>query len=243
MYGFSYIGVLKIQAVKCPEESDKNLKETILVLQQKNRGSAANHHRPLPTIGSWKIIWVPVTIQGLRKRLHDAIHVPLWSYPSIARSFCYLSIHKTGLQMASYSELYTVKAWEHQSPTVQWTLDPSENQTVSTVDPEPRAAKLRWKWNEAIPLKMTLVYSIFYDDPVMFKTCNNSCILVIWGGIFWLRCFRRHKSLVSVQTGSHFKNFPYLVLIRILVIHRWDSLKILSPDKLAIVKESRSLLY
>lgn len=128
----------------------------------------------------------------------------LSSLPHILRSWSSMKVAPSELTLAHLFLLYTVKAWEHQSPTVQWTLDPSENQTVSTVDPEPRAAKLRWKWNEAIPLKMTLVYSIFYDDPVMFKTCNNSCILVIWGGIFWLRCFRRHKSLVSVQTGSHF---------------------------------------
>ena len=109
-----------------------------------------------------KVIWLSATIQGLGKRLHASLYVPVCSQPSTPGLFRYLSIRNAGLQWFLV-ECHGIEAWHAMKPYSAMKSCPIRKSGCVHRGSRTQAAELKWRCNE-VPSNGTLVYSAFFGD-------------------------------------------------------------------------------
>lgn len=152
--------MLKIQAVRCPEKSEKSWKQAVLVSvlndgDKVGKPCWASQTLAIHHLRSIKIIWVCLTVE-----VQKTDHVPPQmrqpraqahgSQPSRA-GFClhaHPSIHKAGLQWLLI-QILGVSAFEHQGPAVLWIIRKPDSLHGGSRD---LVGELRW-WLDGAPPK------------------------------------------------------------------------------------------
>ena len=205
MCNYSCIGVLKIQAGRCPKECEKSLKQTVPVLWcYISYNKAGKYCWPSQTLASHQLMriligWVSMAIQALENRPHAAIYAAVWS-PGTNVPACqswvvppiHPSIHATSCN-GLLGRDPDIQACEPQNPAVEVTPDPSESQALCPQWVQSPGSRVLVKGGRALP-KGILAHSIFYDHPGMFTACSNTRILIIWR-LCWPRYFRKYNRI------------------------------------------------